>query len=683
MQQNKKNSQNPKKQPNAPKLPKMKRSQTITFWIVLLLFIVVVFQMSRMNSTKNKNITYSQFEDFYKNKMVRSIQINDRDVTLLLEDGQKLFVYLPFDPDANFVKELSSQGINVNSQKPSKMLGILLSWFPFLIFIGIWIFLMRGMRGGAGQAFSFGKSRAKLASAGKTKVTFQDVAGVDEAKEELEEIVEFLKAPKKFQRLGGRIPRGVLLLGRPGTGKTLLAKAVAGEAQVPFYSISGSDFVEMFVGVGASRVRDMFIEAKKNAPCIAFIDEIDAVGRHRGSGLGGGHDEREQTLNQLLVEMDGFDPNDSVIIIAATNRPDVLDPALLRPGRFDRQIIVDLPDIRGREGILDVHTRKLPIAKEVSLGIIARITPGFSGADLANLVNEAALLAASKNKKKIEMDDFEEAKDKVTLGKARKSKVITDEDKKITAVHEVGHVLCSLFLEKVEPIHKVTIIPRGFTGGATHFLQTEKSYYSRSYMEQSIVGLMGGRSAEEIIFEEISTGASNDIQRATDLAKQMVCNWGMSDKIGPMTVAKKESQIFLGRDISQHENISEETARIIDSEIRRIIITAHKKSLEILADKRKLLEEMAEELLEKETLDTDEIFALAKKSVGKKEQEFLKKKFARIQDIKRDISKAAKRAKIRKEAKRQTKPEAVKTDIPKENKSVPEKKVKEKKETEK
>jgi cell division protease FtsH len=471
-----------------------------------------------MNSTKNNVITYSQFEDFYKNKMVRSILINNRDVTLLLEDGQKLFVYLPFDPDANFVKELSSQGINVNSQKPSKMLGILLSWFPFLIFIGIWIFLMRGMRGGAGQAFSFGKSRAKLAPGGRTKVTFKDVAGVDEAKEELEEIVEFLKAPKKFQRLGGRIPRGVLLLGRPGTGKTLLAKAVAGEAQVPFYSISGSDFVEMFVGVGASRVRDMFAEAKKNAPCIAFIDEIDAVGRHRGSGLGGGHDEREQTLNQLLVEMDGFDPNDSVIIIAATNRPDILDPALLRPGRFDRQIIVDLPDIKGREGILNVHTRKLPIAKEVSLGIIARITPGFSGADLANLVNEAALLAASKNKKKIEMDDFEEAKDKVTLGKARKSKVITDEDKKITAVHESGHVLCSLFLEKVEPIHKVTIIPRGFTGGATHFLQTEKSYYSRSYMEESIVGLMGGRSAEEVIFEEISTGASNDIQRATDLA---------------------------------------------------------------------------------------------------------------------------------------------------------------------
>ena len=683
MQQNKRNNQDPKKQPLPPKLPKMKRSQTITFWIVLLLFIVVVFQMSRMNSTKNNNITYSQFEDFYKNKMVRSILINDREVTLLLEDGQKLFVYLPFDPDANFVKELSSQGINVNSQKPSKMLGILLSWFPFLNFIGIWIFLMRGMRGGAGQAFSFGKSRAKLASGGKTKVTFQDVAGVNEAKEELEEIVEFLKAPKKFQRLGGRIPRGVLLLGRPGTGKTLLAKAVAGEAQVPFYSISGSDFVEMFVGVGASRVRDMFVEAKKNAPCIAFIDEIDAVGRHRGSGLGGGHDEREQTLNQLLVEMDGFDPNDSVIIIAATNRPDVLDPALLRPGRFDRQIIVDLPDIKGREGILGVHTRKLPIAKEVNLGIIARITPGFSGADLANLVNEAALLAASKNKKKIEMDDFEEAKDKVTLGKARKSKVITEEDKKITAVHEVGHVLCSLFLEKVEPIHKVTIIPRGFTGGATHFLQTEKSYYSRSYMEESIVGLMGGRSAEEIIFEEISTGASNDIQRATDLAKQMVCNWGMSDKIGPMTVAKKESQIFLGRDISQHENISEETARLIDSEIRNIIFTAHKKSLEILADKRKLLEEMAEELLEKETLDTDEIFGLAKKSVGKNEQEFLKKKFARIQDIKKDISKAAKKAKIKKKAKPQTKPEAVKTDIPKEKKSVPEKKVKEKKEIEK
>ena len=682
MQQNKRNNQDPKKQPNVPKLPKMKRSQTITFWIVLLLFIVVVFQMSRMNSTKNNIITYSQFEDFYKNKMVRSIQINDRDVTLLLEDGQKLFVYLPFDPDANFVKDLSSQGINVNSQKPSKLLGMLLSWFPFLIFIGIWIFLMRGMRGGAGQAFSFGKSRAKLASGGKTKITFKDVAGVDEAKEELEEIVEFLKAPKKFQRLGGRIPRGVLLLGRPGTGKTLLAKAVAGEAQVPFYSISGSDFVEMFVGVGASRVRDMFAEAKKNAPCIAFIDEIDAVGRHRGSGLGGGHDEREQTLNQLLVEMDGFDPNDSVIIIAATNRPDILDPALLRPGRFDRQIIVDLPDIKGREGILDVHTRKLPIAKEVNLGIIARITPGFSGADLANLVNEAALLAASKNKKKIEMDDFEEAKDKVTLGKARKSKVITDEDKKITAVHESGHVLCSLFLEKVEPIHKVTIIPRGFTGGATHFLQTEKSYYSQSYMEESIVGLMGGRSAEEIIFEEISTGASNDIQRATDLAKQMVCNWGMSDKIGPMTVAKKESQIFLGRDISQHETISEETARLIDSEIRRIIITAHKRSLEILANKRKLLEEMAEELLEKETLDTDEIFDLAMKSVNKNEQEFLKKKFARIQDIKKDISKAAKKANIKKKAKPQTKEETDK--VPKEKtKSVPEKKVKVKREAEK
>lgn len=684
MQQNKRNNQDHKKQPIPPKLPKMKKSQTITFWIVLLLFIVVVFQMSRMNSTKNNIITYSQFEDFYKNKMVRSIQINDRDVTLLLEDGQKLFVYLPFDPDANFVKDLSSQGINVNSQKPSKLLGMLLSWFPFLIFIGIWIFLMRGMRGGAGQAFSFGKSRAKLASGGKTKITFKDVAGVDEAKEELEEIVEFLKAPKKFQRLGGRIPRGVLLLGRPGTGKTLLAKAVAGEAQVPFYSISGSDFVEMFVGVGASRVRDMFAEAKKNAPCIAFIDEIDAVGRHRGSGLGGGHDEREQTLNQLLVEMDGFDPNDSVIIIAATNRPDILDPALLRPGRFDRQIIVDLPDIKGREGILDVHTRKLPIAKEVNLGIIARITPGFSGADLANLVNEAALLAASKNKKKIEMDDFEEAKDKVTLGKARKSKVITDEDKKITAVHESGHVLCSLFLEKVEPIHKVTIIPRGFTGGATHFLQTEKSYYSQSYMEESIVGLMGGRSAEEIIFEEISTGASNDIQRATDLAKQMVCNWGMSDKIGPMTVAKKESQIFLGRDISQHETISEETARLIDSEIRRIIITAHKRSLEILANKRELLEEMAEELLEKETLDTDEIFNLAMKSVGKKEQEFLKKKFARIQDIKKDISKAAKKAKIRKKAKPQTKPETdIATDPKEKTKSVPEKKVEAKKETEK
>ncbi|MCD4796733.1 MAG: ATP-dependent zinc metalloprotease FtsH [Candidatus Cloacimonetes bacterium] len=628
----------------------MKRSQTITFWIVLLLFIVVMYQMSRMNGKQNTQISYTEFIQMAKQGEVEKVGFNDKDLTITTVDNQKFSTYLPFR-DPQLVKELSDMDIIVYSHKPSKLLGILLSWFPFLIFIGIWIFLMRGMRGGAGQAFSFGKSRAKLSVGGKTKVDFNDVAGVDEAKEELEEIIEFLKAPKKFQKLGGRIPRGVLLLGRPGTGKTLLAKAVAGEAKVPFYSISGSDFVEMFVGVGASRVRDMFIQAKKNAPCIAFIDEIDAVGRHRGSGLGGGHDEREQTLNQLLVEMDGFDPNDSVIIIAATNRPDVLDPALLRPGRFDRQVIVDLPDIKGRAEILKVHTRKLPLAKEVTFSIIARGTPGFSGADLANLVNEAALLAARKNKKIIEMEDFEEAKDKVTLGKARKSKVITEEDKKITAYHEIGHVLCSIFLDKVEPIHKVTIIPRGFTGGATHFLQTDKTHYTKSYMEESIVGLMGGRSAEEVVFNELSTGAANDIQRATDLAKQMVCNWGMSEKIGPMTVAKKETQIFLGRDISQSDNVSEETARLIDSEIRKIIEKAHSKSLQVLKENEELLYKLAESLLEKETLNADEIYSIILNNVTGKEKEFIKKRYERVLEMKIDITSKKKRKRKRTSAK--------------------------------
>ena len=640
MQQNQKDT----KKKNKNQFPKMKRSQTITFWIVLALLVVVMFQMSKMNSDKVQEITYTDFLEMVKRGEVQKVGFNEKDVTITNMAGQKLSTYLPFrDPD--LVKQLTDAGIQVYSHKPNKLIGMLLSWFPFLIFIGIWIFLMRGMRGGASQAFSFGKSKAKLNANGKTKVTFEDVAGVDEAKEELEEIVEFLKNPKKFQKLGGRIPRGVLLLGRPGTGKTLLAKAVAGEAKVPFYSISGSDFVEMFVGVGASRVRDMFSNAKKTAPCIAFIDEIDAVGRHRGSGLGGGHDEREQTLNQLLVEMDGFDPNDSVIIIAATNRPDVLDPALLRPGRFDRQIVVDLPDIKGREAILVVHTRKLPISRAVRLNIIARVTPGFSGADLANLVNEAALLAARNGKKVIEMNDFEEAKDKVTLGKARKSKVITEEDKKITAYHEIGHVLCSMFLNKVEPIHKVTIIPRGFTGGATHFLQTDKSYYSKSYMEQSLIGLLGGRSAEEIIFNDVSTGASNDIERATEIAKQMVCNWGMSDKIGPITLAKKQGQMFLGRDISQHDQISEATANLIDSEIKRFITDAHKKSLNILSDKRKLLEKLSEELLVKETLDAEEIFKLSLPFISGSDKEIVENQFLKIKAINDEIKKAEEIAK--------------------------------------
>ncbi len=630
---------------NKNQFPKMKKSQTVTFWIVLILLVIVMFQISRMGERNITNINYSDFIQMHKRGEVAKVGFDEKNLSITTIDNTKYTTYLPPISDPNLLQNLTDSGVVVYANKPSKLFTLLLSWFPFLIFIGIWIFLMRGMRGGASQVFSFGKSKAKLSANGETKVTFDDVAGVDEAKEELEEIVEFLKNPKKFQRLGGRIPRGVLLLGRPGTGKTLLAKAVAGEAKVPFYSISGSDFVEMFVGVGASRVRDMFATAKKTAPCIAFIDEIDAVGRHRGSGLGGGHDEREQTLNQLLVEMDGFDPNDSVIIIAATNRPDVLDPALLRPGRFDRQIIVDLPDISGREAILKVHTRKLPVSIAVRLNIIARVTPGFSGADLANLVNEAALMAARTGKKQIEMEDFEEAKDKVTLGKARKSKVITEEDKKITAIHEIGHVLCSMFLDKVEPIHKVTIIPRGFTGGATHFLQTDKSYYSKSYMEQSLIGLLGGRSAEEIIFNDVSTGASNDIERVTDIVKQMVCNWGMSDKVGPIALTKKQTQIFLGRDISQHDQISEETAKLIDSEIKRIITDAHKKSLEILNNKRKLLETLADELLVKETLDAKDIFEISLPFIKGSEKEIVEKQFQKIKAINDEIKKAEKLAK--------------------------------------
>ncbi|MBT7469174.1 MAG: ATP-dependent metallopeptidase FtsH/Yme1/Tma family protein [Candidatus Cloacimonetes bacterium] len=622
----------------------MKKSHSITFWIVLLLITVIMFQFSK-NTAKATEKTYSEFKQLVTSGQVLHVNFDGKNIGFTTIENKKLTSRLPFE-DPQLVTELEKANIAVSAHKPSKWFGFFINFLPFIIFIGIWVFLMRGMRGGGGSAaFSFGKNKAKLSISGKTKITFTDVAGVDEAKEELEEIVEFLKNPKKFQKLGGRIPRGVLLLGRPGTGKTLLAKAVAGEAKVPFYSISGSDFVEMFVGVGASRVRNMFADAKKNAPCIAFIDEIDAVGRHRGSGLGGGHDEREQTLNQLLVEMDGFDPNDSVIIIAATNRPDVLDPALLRPGRFDRQIMVDLPDIKGREEILKVHTRKLPISAGVVLNIIARVTPGFSGADLANLVNEAALLAARKGKKKIEMNDFEEAKDKVTLGKARKSRVITEEDKKITAVHEIGHVICSMFLEKVEPIHKVTIIPRGFTAGATHFLQTDKTHYLKSYMTESLVGLLGGRAAEEVIFNDVSTGASNDIERATDLAKQMVCNWGMSEKIGPIKLAQKQSQMFLGRDISQHDNISEETAKIIDSEVKNIISKAHETAENILTSKRELLEKLADVLLEKETIEAKEIFTISIPFIAENEKPIVDKKMQKIKDLDNDIKKAERRAK--------------------------------------
>jgi cell division protease FtsH len=629
-----------KENKNGKKPSQMKSPQSITMWIIIILSIVLIYQIYVSSGRRVEEISFSEFIGMAERGELSRAIFDDQNVTAIDKNDVHYTTHLPYR-DPELVKKLNEQDINVISQKPSRFLSLLLGWLPFLIFIGIWIFLLRSMQGGGGgKVFSFGKSRARLFVGGKTNVNFKDVAGVEEAKEELEEIVEFLKSPSKYQRLGGRIPRGVLLLGRPGTGKTLLAKAVAGEAGVPFYSISGSDFVEMFVGVGASRVRDLFEQAKRTAPCIAFIDEIDAVGRHRGTGMGGGHDEREQTLNQLLVEMDGFEKNDSVIIIAATNRPDVLDPALLRPGRFDRQVIVDLPDINGRAEILQVHAKSLPLSDDINFNIIARSTPGFSGADLANLVNEAALLAARKDKKKIGMEDFEEAKDKVTMGKERKSRAISEEEKRITAYHETGHVLCSIFLDKTEPVHKVTIIPRGFSGGATHFLQTEKSNYSRGYLLQKLIELMGGRTAEEIVFNEISTGAGMDIERATSLAKKMVCQWGMSEKVGPMTIGKDEENPFLGREIQHRDFYSEETARLVDSEIRSIIIDSHAKSKEILTSKKELLKIMAEVLLEKETLNVDDIYTVILEHVPDSEKEYVNIQYEKAKEIKIDQSHA-------------------------------------------
>ncbi|MCD4817871.1 MAG: ATP-dependent zinc metalloprotease FtsH [Candidatus Cloacimonetes bacterium] len=611
----------------------MNRSQMITLWVMLILLVLVVYNAIKMNDKKIQQLSYSEFLQMANQGEITRAGFDDQDVTITDNNGNIYKTYLPFrDPD--LVKELTKTGINIYSQKPSWIPSVLLNFFPFLILIAFWIFMMKRMSGGSGKVFSFGKSRAKLFIGGNTKVSFDDVAGVEEAKEELEEIIEFLKEPKKFQRLGGRIPRGVLLLGRPGTGKTLLAKAVAGEAKVPFYSISGSDFVEMFVGVGASRVRDLFAEAKKNAPCIAFIDEIDAVGRHRGTGVGGGHDEREQTLNQLLVEMDGFEQNDTVIIIAATNRPDVLDPALLRPGRFDRQVVVDLPDIKGREAILKVHSKKVPLAKGVNFAIIARVTSGFSGADLANLVNEAALLAARNGKKKIDMDDFEEAKDKVSYGKARKSRVISEEDKKITAYHEIGHVLCAVFQEKANPVHKVTIIPRGFAAGTTHFLEKDETHVTKSYLEQLLVYALGGRAAEEIAFKEISTGASSDIQRVSDIAKSMVCSWGMSDKIGPIAIGKDDQMAFLGKQLTQTEVYSEETAKVVDKEIRLIIKTAHEKALKILKNHKQLLKILSKELIKKETLNIDELYSIILENISDEEKIIVNKKLDKAKEMK-------------------------------------------------
>ena len=508
------------------------------------------------------------------------------------------------------MKSLRDKGVKIDVKPPdtNSWLAIVLQWVPMLLFIGVWIFFMRQMQGGGAKALSFGKARARLISEKQNKVTFQDVAGVDEAKEELREIIEFLKDPPKFQKLGGKIPKGVLLVGPPGTGKTLLAKAIAGEANVPFFSISGSDFVEMFVGVGASRVRDLFEQGKKHAPCIIFMDEIDAVGRHRGAGLGGGHDEREQTLNQLLVEMDGFETNEGVILIAATNRPDVLDPALLRPGRFDRQVVVARPDVKGREEILKVHSRRIPLAPKVDLKVLARGTPGFSGADLANLVNEAALLAARQDKKVVEMIDFENAKDKVLMGVERRSMIISETEKKTIAYHEAGHALVADLLPGADPLHKVTIIPRGRALGLTQQLPADDKYnYSRDYLVNRITILLGGRAAEEIVFQQQTTGAGDDLEKATEMARKMVCEWGMSDKMGPLTFGKGEEHIFLGREVARPKDFSEETAVLIDSEIKRIVIECATRARHMIETNLEKLHALARALLERESLDGEEI----------------------------------------------------------------------------
>jgi cell division protease FtsH len=564
---------------------------------------------------KEATITKSDVNDYYfRAKLTAETSVNiDGTQTKV----KAISVYIP-EP---IIKEEEAvwkeRGINYSFDKQSsEWLNILVGFLPWVLIIAIWVIIMRRMQGQSGGSrgiFSFGKSKAKLMTRAEQKVTFRDVAGTDEAKVELQEIIEFLKEPTKFQKLGGKIPRGVLLLGPPGTGKTLLARAVAGEAGVPFYSISGADFVEMFVGVGASRVRDLFDTGKKNAPCIIFIDEIDAVGRHRGAGIGGGHDEREQTLNQLLVEMDGFEQNSGVIIIAATNRPDVLDPALLRPGRFDRQVVVDRPDVKGREGILKVHTRNIPLDEKVNLEILAKGTPGLAGADLANLVNEAALLAARKNKKKVEMLDFEEAKDKVMMGMERKSLIISEEEKKTTAYHEIGHVLVARMIPEADPVHKVTIIPRGRALGVTSYLPIdEKHTYSKEYLEAIITYALGGRAAEKIVFNHYTTGAGNDIEKATNIARKMVCEWGMSDKMGPMSYGAKEEEIFLGREIQKHRDYSEKTAVDIDEEIRSIINHGMNRAEKILMDNIDLLHKLSKELLEREILDSSEIEKIIK-----------------------------------------------------------------------
>ena len=600
----------------------MKQSiyKNLAMWLIIIATMVLLYNMFSYTQPAQDKVVFSDFIQSVENGNVAEVTIQGNDISGKFKDGKEFKTFAPDDPE--LVKTLRARGVKISAKpiEQSQWWAILISWFPMLLLIGVWIFFMRQMQAGGGKAMAFGKSKARLLTENQQKVTFKDVAGVEEAKEEVEEIIDFLKDPKKFTKLGGRIPKGVLLMGSPGTGKTLLAKAIAGEAGVPFFSISGSDFVEMFVGVGASRVRDLFIQGKKNAPCIIFIDEIDAVGRHRGAGLGGGHDEREQTLNQLLVEMDGFESNEGVILIAATNRPDVLDPALMRPGRFDRTVVVSKPDLKGRTEILSVHTRKIPLAEDVKLEVVARGTPGFSGADLANLVNEAALLAARTGKIKVEMTDFNEAKDKVLMGKERKSMIISEEEKRNTAYHEAGHTLVGKFIPGSDPVHKVTIIPRGYALGLTQYLPLdEKHTWPREYILGSICIMMGGRVAEELVLHHMTTGAGNDIERATEMARKMVCEWGMSEKMGPLTFGKKEEMVFLGKEIATHKDYSEETAREIDSEVKAIVMECYNKAKRILSERIDILHKLANALLEKEVLDGEEIDKIIRGSEPPKE----------------------------------------------------------------
>ena len=588
--------------------------RNLVFWSVLVVVVVLIWNFSSQFQAGDNSVAFSEFIRMVDAGQVETVTLTGSEITGRTSSGDDFRTYAPPQYDG-LVNKLVERDVAVSAKEAggSPWATLLFTWAPILLIIGFCIFFMRQVQSGGNQALSFGKSRAKLSTSSQKKVSFKDVAGVDEPKEELQEIIEFLKEPQKFQKLGGHIPKGVLLMGPPGTGKTLLARAVAGEASVPFFSISGSDFVEMFVGVGASRVRDLFEQGKKNAPCIVFIDEIDAVGRHRGAGLGGGHDEREQTLNQLLVEMDGFESNEGVILVAATNRPDVLDPALLRPGRFDRRIVVNRPDVKGREGIFGVHTRKIPLSDDVEVNVLARGTVGFSGADLANLVNEAALNAARYNQKVVRMQDFEFAKDRVLMGSERRSMIISDEEKQVTAVHEAGHALLTVLLPHADPIHKVTIIPRGTALGVTQQLPVDdKHNYSRDYLDDQIAILLGGRIAEELTQDAITTGAGNDLDRATELARRMVCEWGMSDGMGPLTFGKKEEQIFLGRDFTQQKDYSADTAIHIDQEIKRIVTDNYDRARDTLKTHTRELNRIAEELLIREVLDAEQVRRIAK-----------------------------------------------------------------------